>query len=121
MLRKIFTPLTLAWLTLMGAIGCEIIGTSFMASAARGGGLSGYVVMAAALALSYYLLSLSLRVISVGVAYAIWEGLGLVGLTLVGVHIFGESLARQELLGLGLALLGLVCVTLGESHDEAHA
>ncbi|OWY38477.1 QacE family quaternary ammonium compound efflux SMR transporter [Xenophilus sp. AP218F] len=117
MIAKLFSPTGMAWLTLMAAILSEIIGTTFMAEAARGGGYLGYIVMALALALSYYLLSLSLKAISVGVAYAVWEGLGLVGLTLVGVHLFGETLVAQELIGLALALIGLACVTLGEQDD----
>ncbi|WP_269209127.1 DMT family transporter [Chromobacterium vaccinii] len=121
MCKKFFSPLFVAWLILMAAIVCEIVGTSFMAVAARSGGYLGYVWMSLALALSYYLLSLALRAISVGVAYAVWEGLGLVGLTAVSVWLFGEKLVPQEVLGLGLALLGLVCVTMGETHDEEAA
>ncbi|OHX14178.1 DMT family transporter [Chromobacterium sphagni] len=121
MSKKLLSPLSLAWLTLMAAIACEIVGTSFMAVAARSGAYQGYLLMAGALALSYYLLSLALRAISVGVAYAVWEGLGLIGLTVVSVWLFGEKLVAQELLGLGLALLGLACVTLGETHDEVAA
>ncbi|MBX9348583.1 QacE family quaternary ammonium compound efflux SMR transporter [Chromobacterium vaccinii] len=118
MYKKFFSPLMVAWLILMAAIVCEIVGTSFMAIAARSGGYLGYLWMSLALALSYYLLSLALRAISVGVAYAVWEGLGLVGLTAVSVWLFGEKLVPQEVLGLGLALLGLVFVTMGETHDE---
>ncbi|AXE30891.1 QacE family quaternary ammonium compound efflux SMR transporter [Chromobacterium phragmitis] len=121
MCKKFFSPLLVAWLILMAAIVCEIVGTSFMAVAARSGGYLGYVWMSLALALSYYLLSLALRAISVGVAYAVWEGLGLVGLTAVSVWLFGEKLVPQEVLGLGLALLGLVCVTMGETHEEEAA
>ncbi|MBX9296593.1 QacE family quaternary ammonium compound efflux SMR transporter [Chromobacterium vaccinii] len=118
MYKKFFSPLMVAWLILMAAIVCEIVGTSFMAIAARSGGYLGYLWMSLALALSYYLLSLALRAISVGVAYAVWEGLGLVGLTAVSVWLFGEKLVPQEVLGLGLALLGLVFVTMGETHDK---
>ncbi|WP_031296328.1 SMR family transporter [Pseudogulbenkiania ferrooxidans] len=121
MCKKFFSPLMVAWLILMAAIVCEIVGTSFMAIAARSGGYLGYLWMSLALALSYYLLSLALRAISVGVAYAVWEGLGLVGLTAVSVWLFGEKLVPQEVLGLGLALLGLVFVTMGETHDEEAA
>ncbi|MBW7565460.1 QacE family quaternary ammonium compound efflux SMR transporter [Chromobacterium subtsugae] len=121
MYKKISSPLFIAWALLMAAIGCEIVGTSLMAMAARSGSYLGYIWMAAALALSYYLLSLALRAISVGVAYAVWEGLGLAGLTAVSVWLFGEKLVPQEWLGLGLALLGLACVTLGETHDEEAA
>ncbi|MGN7975236.1 DMT family transporter [Serratia sp. 22264] len=106
----------LAWMCLMVAITFEVVGTSFMASAARDGGYLGYLVMAAALAVSYYFLALSIRTIGVGVAYAIWEGLGLTLLTLVGVFIFKDNLSMRELMGLGIAVVGIVCVALGEEH-----
>lgn len=69
-----------------------------------------------ALALSYFFLAQSVRRIAVGVAYAVWEGLGLTLLTVVGLTVFGESLSLQQLVGLVLAVVGIVCVTLGEAH-----
>lgn len=106
----------LAWLCLMAAIFFEVVGTSFMAVAAREGGYFGYLVMAISLAFSYYFLALSVRSIGVGVAYAIWEGLGLALLTLVGFFIFKDNLSIRELIGLGIAVVGIVCVALGEEH-----
>ncbi|KAF1016816.1 MAG: Spermidine export protein MdtJ [Stenotrophomonas maltophilia] len=106
----------IAWGCLLVAIVAEVVGTSFMAHAAREGALAGYAVMAGALALSYYFLALSVRCISVGVAYAVWEGLGLTLLTGVGVLVFAEHLSLQQLAGLVLAVVGIVCVTLGEVH-----
>lgn len=103
-----------AWACLTVAIVAEVVGTSFMAHAARG--WTGYLVMAGALALSYFFLAQSVRRIAVGVAYAVWEGLGLTLLTVVGLTVFGESLSLQQLAGLVLAVVGIVCVTLGEAH-----
>lgn len=110
------TTRLLAWFCLMVAIVAEVVGTSFMAAAARDGGYVGYLVMAVALAISYYFLALSIRRIGVGVAYAIWEGLGLMLLTLVGVFIFKDNMSIKELIGLGIAVVGIVCVALGEEH-----
>ncbi|KOO75457.1 QacE family quaternary ammonium compound efflux SMR transporter [Stenotrophomonas maltophilia] len=105
-----------AWACLTVAIVAEVVGTSFMAHAARDGGWAGYLIMAGALALSYFFLAQSVRCIAVGVAYAVWEGLGLTLLTVVGLTVFGESLSLQQLAGLMLAVVGIVCVTLGEAH-----
>ena len=108
----------IAWACLTIAIIAEVIGTSFMADAARHGGYLGYAVMAVALAVSYYFLALSVRSIAVGVAYAVWEGLGLTLLTLVGIMVFEESLSVQQKVGLVMAVAGIVCVTLGEEHGS---
>lgn len=117
MTRRVSAPGPLiAWACLTVAIVAEVVGTSFLAHAARAGGWTGYLVMAGALALSYYFLALSVRRIAVGVAYAVWEGLGLTLLTLVGIAVFGESLSMQQLAGLLLAVAGIVCVTLAEAH-----
>lgn len=105
-----------AWSFLMLAIIAEVVGTSFMTFAVRDGGYSGYIIMALALAVSYYFLALSIRKIGVGVAYAIWEGIGLILLTVVGVYIFKDDLSFQELVGLAIAVIGITCVTLGEEH-----
>lgn len=107
-----------AWLYLSFAILLEVIGTSFMADAARFGHTWGYGVMAIALALSYYLLSCAIQKISVGVAYAVWEAVGLVLLALVGVFLFHETLVPMEVAGLGLAVLGIVLVAMGEEHKK---
>lgn len=105
-----------AWLYLLLAIITEVIGTAFMAFSARSGGYLGYLLMMVALAFSYYFLAFSIRKIAVGVAYAIWEGVGLLLLTLIGVFIFHDSMSIQELFGLLLAVVGIVCVALGEEH-----
>ena len=109
-------PAIVAWIFLVAAIVTEVIGTSFMAEAARDGGYLGYLVMAVALAVSYYFLALSIRSIAVGIAYAIWEGLGLTLLTLVSVFVFNEGLSMREFVGLAIAVAGIVCVALGEEH-----
>ncbi|EKS6735758.1 multidrug efflux SMR transporter [Enterobacter ludwigii] len=105
-----------AWFFLVIAIIAEVIGTSFMASSARDGHYYGYVIMGIALAISYFFLALSTRSISVGVAYAIWEGMGVTLLMLVGIWVFSEYISIQEFVGLVIAIIGIVCVTLGEEH-----
>ncbi|WP_163333695.1 SMR family transporter [Enterobacter bugandensis] len=105
-----------SWAFLMLAIIAEVVGTSFMTSAARDGGYAGYMLMALFLAISYYFLALSIRTIGVGVAYAIWEGVGLLLLTIIGVYFFNDILTSKELMGIIIAVIGIICVTLGEEH-----
>ncbi|MCV2358590.1 MULTISPECIES: DMT family transporter [Roseateles] len=106
--------LVVAWLFLFSAIAAEVAGTTFMANASRGDSFQGYLLMAAALAASYYLLSQAIGQISIGIAYAVWEGVGLASLSLVSVLVFKEELSHSEMLGLGLVMMGIVCVALGE-------
>lgn len=106
----------ISWTFLLLAIIAEVIGTSFMVLAARDGGGYGYIIMALALAVSYYFLALSIRQIGVGVAYALWEGVGLVLLSIIGVYIFRDTLSLTEIIGIAIAIIGITCVTMGEDN-----
>lgn len=106
---------------LLFAILAEIAGTGSMKLAGESGSLIGYLAMYALIALSYYSLSLAAKKIAIGVAYACWEGLGIALITLTSVLVFGSDLSAQQLIGLALVIIGVVCVTLGESHETSGA
>lgn len=57
---------------------------------------------------SFYLLSVSLRVLPLSTAYAVWVGIGAVGTAIAGVLLFGESLTTLKLVSLALVILGIV-------------
>ena len=87
----------------------------------QGHGWWGYIVMYVLIAISYYFLAFAAKKISIGVAYAVWEGLGISLITVVSIIAFDANLNHQELFGLMLAVVGIVCVTLGESHGQPNA
>ncbi|RJG40042.1 SMR family transporter [Motilimonas pumila] len=103
---------------LLFAILAEIAGTSSMKLAGDSGNVWGYLAMYTLIALSYFSLSLAAKKIAIGVAYACWEGLGIALITLTSVFFFESSLSAQQLVGLLLVIVGVVLVTLGESHDS---
>ncbi|WP_028115843.1 SMR family transporter [Ferrimonas senticii] len=108
----------IARLFLLLAIAAEVAGTSTMSLLGNNNALWGYGAMYLLIALSYYFLSLAAKKIAIGVAYATWEGLGIALITLVSVLLFDADLNLQQFAGLGLAIIGIVCVTLGESHQH---
>ncbi len=108
----------LPWFFLAMAVVTEVIGTSFMTMASRNGELYGYLIMGGAIALSYFLMAQALNGISIGVAYAVWEGLGVGLLTLIAIFIFGEAISLQKIVGLTLSVIGIVCVTMGEGGEQ---
>ena len=61
-----------------------------------------------AIAASLFLLSLALREIPIGTAYAVWAGIGTVGTAIVGIAFFSESADVMRLLSIGLIAVGLV-------------
>lgn len=60
--------------------------------------------------LSFYLLSISLKVLPIGVAYAIWSGVGLVLTVIAGVLLWRETLDWARILGILLILAGIVLI-----------
>lgn len=115
----LFSPLLLARLFLTGAILTEVAGTSTMALIPEGeAGWLNYLPMWLLIALSYLLLAKAAKTISIGIAFALWEGLGIALITAVSVLFLGHELSVQEWVGLALAIVGIVMVTLGETHAE---
>jgi quaternary ammonium compound-resistance protein SugE len=62
----------------------------------------------AAMVISIVLLGLALRSLPVGTAYAIWTGIGAVGVALLGIMLFGESASAARLVSIGLIVAGIV-------------
>ncbi|HEX5513291.1 MAG TPA: SMR family transporter [Gammaproteobacteria bacterium] len=96
------------WLLLALAIGAEVIGTSFL-KAAEGFTKPGpSVVVVICYAAAFYFLSLTLRTLPVGVAYAIWSGVGVGLIALVGWLVFGQSLDLAAIIGMALIVAGVI-------------
>ncbi|WP_426226977.1 DMT family transporter [Pararhizobium sp. DWP3-4] len=90
------------------AIVFEVLGTSAMQAAQHFTKLVPTLIMVVCYAIAFYFLSYTLRVIPVGIAYAIWSGLGIVLISLVGYFVFGQKLDLAAILGLGLIIAGVV-------------
>ena len=67
-------------------------------------------------AIAFYALSLSLKTIPLGMAYAIWSGLGTALTALIGITIFKEGFNSKKLLGLVLIIGGVIVLNLGGTH-----
>lgn len=63
--------------------------------------------------LAFYTLSLSLKTLPLGLAYAIWSGVGTALTALVGIIIYKEGLSIKKLLGLGLIIGGVSILNMG--------
>jgi len=101
-----------AWLWLGLAIGAEVVGTSALKASAGFTRWLPALVVVGGYGVAFYALSQALRTIPVGVAYAVWSGVGLVLVALIGWLWFGERLPPLALAGIGLVLAGLVLLQL---------
>ena len=96
------------WLLLVLAIAAETVGTTALKASEGFSRLGPSVVTALAYAISFYLLAQVLKTIPVGIAYAIWSGLGIVFITLIAWLVFRQALDAPALIGMALIIAGIV-------------
>ncbi|MGJ3348738.1 multidrug/spermidine efflux SMR transporter subunit MdtJ [Morganella morganii] len=101
------------WMFLGLAIITEVIGTLSMKYASVSGGSAGMIVMYIMIASSYILLSMAVKKVALGVAYALWEGIGILFITAFSVMWFHESLSPLKLGGLTLLIAGITLIKYG--------
>ncbi|OLP62304.1 transporter [Xaviernesmea oryzae] len=104
-------PLTL-YAILVIAIIFEVLGTSALQAAQHFTRLWPTVMMVVCYAVAFFCLSYTLKAIPVGIAYAIWSGLGIVLVSLVGLLVFKQTLDTPALIGLGLIISGVLVLNL---------
>lgn len=96
------------WVFLGIAIVAEVIATSSLQASDGFRRPVPVVLVVAGFGTAFYFLSLTLRVIPVGVAYAVWAGVGVVLITLVAWALFDQKLDWPALVGIGLIVAGVV-------------
>ncbi|OLP52567.1 transporter [Rhizobium rhizosphaerae] len=105
------SPLTL-YSILVIAIVFEVLGTSALQAAQHFSRLWPTVMVVVCYGIAFFCLSYTLRAIPVGIAYAIWSGLGIVLVSLVGFVVFRQTLDLPAILGLGLIIAGVLVLNL---------
>lgn len=99
------------WILLLTAIVCETAATSALKSSEGFTRPGPSLLVVAGYAAAFYCLSLTLKVIPVGIAYAIWSAVGIALVTLVGWIVFGQKLDAPALAGMALIVSGVVLMT----------
>ncbi|SMX25321.1 SMR family transporter [Boseongicola aestuarii] len=94
------------------AVLAESIGTTALQASQQFTRPVPSVVVVAAYGAAFYLLSLTLVVMPVGLVYAIWSGLGIVFIAMIGFVVFGQRLDLPALLGLAMILGGILVIHL---------
>jgi len=107
------------WLYLAIAIVAEVIATSALKASDGFSRLAPSIVVVVGYGIAFTCLSLTLRTIPVGVAYAIWSGVGIVLIALVGYFAFNQVLDAAALIGMALILAGVLIINLF-SRSAAH-
>ena len=105
----------MGYLYLAAAIVSEVIATSFLKYASGPKNVWwAYIIVGVGYVLSFILLSITLRAgVPLGIAYAIWAGVGVVAVAVISWLIFHESLTWQQIVGMVLVIGGVGLLELG--------
>ena len=92
------------------AIIAEVIATNALKASNEFTNLIPSLIVVAGYGIAFYCLTLTLRTIPVGVAYAIWAGVGIVLVALVAAVMFKQVPDMPAIIGMGLIVLGVVVI-----------
>ncbi|NIE96215.1 multidrug efflux SMR transporter [Acinetobacter sp. C26M] len=100
------------WIILFIAITAEVIATSALKSSEGFTKPVASIVVVVGYVVAFYCLSLTLKTIPVGVAYAIWSGVGIVLITTVAWFVFDQKLDVWGIIGIVLIMSGVLILNL---------
>ena len=101
-----------AWMFLVIAIVAEVIGTSFLKASAGFTKPLPSLMVVLGYGAAFYFLSQTLATIPVGVAYAVWSGVGVTLIASIGWLFLGQKLDAAAIAGMGLIVAGVVVLNL---------
>ncbi len=100
----------MAWWYLAFAIVCEVVATTALKAVQGPWRWPALGVVVAGYGLAFFFLALTLRQIPLGVGYAVWSGVGIVLISLLGWLVWRQRLDAPALLGIGLILAGVLVI-----------
>ena len=100
------------WTWLAIAIVCEVMGTSSLKASNGFTRLFSSISTVLFYGVSFYSLAMSLRTLEIGVAYAIWAGVGTALVAFIGIYYFKESLSMIKIVSLILIIAGVIGLNL---------
>ncbi|MBD3639557.1 MAG: QacE family quaternary ammonium compound efflux SMR transporter [Marinobacter sp.] len=108
-----------SWIFLGIAIVAEVLATSALKASDGFTKLVPSVLVVGGYAVAFYFLALTLKTIPVGIAYAVWAGLGILLVALIGWLAFGQRLDLPAVIGMTLIVSGVLVISL-LSKSSAH-
>lgn len=100
------------WALLGVAIVCEVIATTLLKITEGFTRPGPSVAVIVGYIAAFYLLSLTIKVLPVGVVYAVWAGVGVAMMAVVGWVLWGQRLGFPELIGISLIIAGVLILNL---------
>ena len=100
------------WLALVIAISGEVIATSALKASNEFTRLIPSIVVVVGYGTAFYFMAISMRVLPVGIMYAIWSGMGIVLVSVIGWVVYKQALDLPSLIGMGLIIAGVIVINL---------
>ncbi len=103
------------YLVLMFAVLAETIGTTALQASQQFSRPLPSIIVVVAYGAAFYLLAVALKTFPVGIAYAMWSGMGIVFIAIIGFAVFGQRLDWPAILGIGMIMAGILVINLFSS------
>lgn len=100
------------WLALAIAIVAEVIATSALKASNEFTRLIPSIIVVLGYGTAFYCMAISMRVLPVGIMYAVWSGMGIVLVSIIGWLVYKQTLDWPSLLGMGLIIAGVIVIHL---------
>ena len=98
------------WLAIAIAIVAEVTATTALKASNEFTRLWPSLIVMAGYGVAFYFMTISMRVLPVGIMYAIWSGLGIVLVSIIGWFVYKQTLDVPAMIGMGLIILGVVVI-----------
>ena len=100
------------WVYLLIAVSGEVVATAALKASKGFTVLAPSAIVVAGYGLAFYFLSLTLNQIPVGISYALWSGIGIVLISIIGWVFLDQRLDVPAMLGIGLIIAGVAVINL---------
>lgn len=100
------------WLAITIAIAAEVLATSALKASQEFSKLWPSLFVVIGYGIAFYFMTISLRSMPVGVMYAIWSGVGIVAISIIGWIVYKQSLDLPAMIGISLIVLGVMVINL---------
>lgn len=107
------------WVYLVVAVCGEVLGTTALKSSEGFSRFAPSLIVVIGYGIAFYFLSLTLDKIPVGISYALWSGIGIVLISIIGWLFLGQRLDVPAMIGIGFIIIGVAVINLF-SKSAAH-
>lgn len=100
------------WIALAIAIFGEVIATTALKASNEFTRLVPSIIVIVGYGTAFYFMAISMRVLPVGIMYAIWSGMGIVLVSVIGWLVYKQTLDLPSIIGMGLIIAGVIVINL---------